>query len=105
MNAEFVEDGRFRRGMLVLLDHTDLGVGDLNASDVRAIADDFGRHAPELESTVVAIVAPRPTQFGLARMSTLIAEPTSSNVRVFYTRAEALDWLRQVRDGRADPTT
>jgi hypothetical protein len=105
MNAEFVAHERFRPGLLVLLDHTHLLVDKLNSQDVRTISRDFVRHDADLGAAIVALVAPTPVQFGLARMSTLVAEPTTSEVQVFYTRPEALEWLRQVREGRASATT
>ena len=96
MNAELVEDEQFRAGMLVLVDHTDLVVNDLTSGGVRWISDDFSRRG-DLRSMVVAIVAPRPLQFGISRMSTAMADATET-VRVFYTRDEAMDWLRHARD-------
>jgi len=105
MNAEVVGDRRFRPGMVVLLDHTDLVVDELSSQDVSAIANDFVRHDAELGSSVVALVAPEPVQFGLARMSILLAEPATPAIRAFYTRAEALEWLRQMREDRSAATT
>jgi hypothetical protein len=101
MNAEFVEHERFRSGMLVLLDHTDLAVRGLTARDVQTIAKDFARYASALSSTVVALVTPNPVQFGLARMSTTLAEPLTTTIGVFYTRVEALGWLQEVKDARS----
>jgi hypothetical protein len=104
MNAEFVEDERFRAGMLVLLDHTKLDVGELSSEDVHAIANDFARHRAQLQCVTIALVAPEPVQFGLARMSVALAEPATPRIRVFTARAAALDWLRQIRHGRAAGT-
>jgi hypothetical protein len=98
MNAELVDDERFGPGMLVLLDHTHLVVDELSSQDVQSISDDFVRHDDELPSAVAALVAPTPVQFGLAHMSTMLAEPTTPSIRVFYTQTEALEWLRDVRE-------
>ena len=105
MNAELAEDERFGPGMLVLVDHTRLLVHELSERKVRTISHEFAESEAELRSAIVAIVAPRPVQFGLARMSTMIAEPQTSAVCVFYTRAEALAWLRQMRGNGADATS
>ena len=102
MNAELVEDERFGPGMLVLLDHTQLVVDELSSEDVRAIARDFVRHDDALRSAIVALVAPKPVQFGLARMSTMLAEPPTPSIHVFHTRADALERLRDVREGRSE---
>jgi hypothetical protein len=99
MNAELADDERFGPEMLVLLDHTHLVVDELSSQDVRSISDDFVEHDDELRSAVAALVAPKPLQFGLARMSTILAEPANPRIRVFYTRTEALEWLRDVRQG------
>jgi hypothetical protein len=100
MNAGLAADARFRPEMLVLVDHTDLVVNELSSADVRTISDDFVRHAAELHSAVVALITPKPLQFGLARMSTTVAEPVPPEIGVFSTRAQALDWLRHVREER-----
>ena len=95
MNAELAEDDRFGPGMLVLLDHTDLVVDELSSQDIRRISDDFRRHEDALRSAIVAIVAPEPVQFGLARMSTIMAEPPTPTIQVFHTRAEAVESLQK----------
>ena len=100
MNTELVDDERFGPEMLVLLDHTNLVVDELSPQEARSIADDFVRHDDHRRSAVGALVAPKPVQFGLARMTTTLAEPTTPSLRVFHTRAEALEWLREVREGR-----
>ena len=50
--------------------HTQLDVDGLSSQDVHVISHDFARHDDELRSAIVALVAPEPVQFGLARMST-----------------------------------
>ena len=105
MNAELVEDERFRPGMLVLLDHTSLGVNELSSEDVRSIAKDFLRHDAAFGSTVVALVAPEPVQFGLARMATALADPMTPIIRIFETRQAAMEWLGKMREAESGTTT
>jgi hypothetical protein len=102
MNSELAQDERFQPQMLVLVDHTHLVVNDLTWSDINTISDQFSHH-DELPSLTIAMVAPRPLQFGRAWMSAALADATET-ARVFSTREAALAWLRQVRDARPRET-
>jgi hypothetical protein len=94
MNSDLIADSRFRRGMKILVDHTDLDTSALPASDVRAIADSVAQLEEGFEGSFIAIVAPRALTFGLARMSVLMADLPSTRIGTFGVRENAVDWLR-----------
>jgi hypothetical protein len=74
-----------------LVDLTNVTSSDITPDSLRAFAKeptDRGR---------IAIIAPKPAHFGMARMfesfANLRAKPTK--IGVFWTKEEAMDWLRE----------
>jgi hypothetical protein len=71
-----------------------LDVSTLSAADVRALAETVVRLDEQLGTSRVAIVVPNPVTFGYARMYELLAEPARVQSRVFYSRSDAIAWLK-----------
>jgi hypothetical protein len=90
----FLADPRVREGLPILADHSELDVSALSTDDLREIGRGYRRLLEALGETPVAIVVSGPEAFGLARMAEAYAGPPQPRQRVFYDRAEALEWLR-----------
>ena len=91
--TELVADPRFRPGMAVLVDHSDLDARPLTGADIRAMADVVIKLDDRIGTSRVAILVPNPLTFGYARMYELHAAETQLHSRVFYSRDDALKWL------------
>jgi hypothetical protein len=90
-----VSSPRYRPGMSILVDHMALDARTLTAADVQALADAVVRLDEQIGLSRAAIVVPNPLTFGFARMYEHQAEAAQVRSRVFYSRSEALDWLRE----------
>jgi hypothetical protein len=94
-NDEFLADGRFRPGMPVLADHSALDTTPLSSADAKLIGDAYRRFLEHVGKSAVAIVVGHPASFGLVRMAEAYAgAPESGNVGIFYSRDDAIGWLR-----------
>ena len=91
--TDLVADARFRPGMAILVDHSDLDARPLTGADIRAMADVVTRLDERIGTSRVAILVPNPLTFGYARMYELHAAETQLHSRVFYSRDDALKWL------------
>jgi hypothetical protein len=91
--TDLVADPRFRPGMAVLVDHSDLDARPLTGADIRAMAEVVIRLDERIGTSRVAILVPNPLTFGYARMYELHAAETQLHSRVFYSRDDALMWL------------
>lgn len=89
-----VDDARFQSGMPILVDHTSLDVSTLEASDVRAIGEFTATLGDRIGPSFVAVVVPDQVTFGFVRMGESYADQPQLSVRVFYSRQEAVEWLR-----------
>jgi hypothetical protein len=93
--AEASAGRRDGSGGYVLRDYTAVERLDVSPEDVRALAryydDAPGRVAPAL----VAVVAARAADYGMARMWEIIAEDTGAygEAHVAWSRADAVGWL------------
>jgi hypothetical protein len=90
-------DPRFRPEMNVLVDHSRLDVGDLTFEDVREVAASASSdRQTRVRTGQVVIVAPRPVQFGLARMyQSLASEQLEQRVTIFASVEEAYAWIAE----------
>lgn len=74
-----------------LVDLTNVTGSDITSDALRAFAEGSVNRAR------IAIIAPKPAQFGMARMyeslASLKAKPT--RIGVFWTKEEAMSWLRE----------
>jgi hypothetical protein len=94
MNAALLSDPRFRAGMLILVDHSDLDVTPLLQDEVASIGYNIARRGEHFAGTVAAIVCGTREAFGLLRIAQAHAAPSPLRSEVFYDRDEALRWLR-----------
>jgi hypothetical protein len=79
----------------ILLDETDYESGTLTSSDIRLLVDAWQR-APVLRGARVAIVAPDPLNFGIARIAHGVGgERVEDQLGIFRTESEALAWLHR----------
>lgn len=96
VTAELLSDPRFRAGMAILVDHSALDPTPLSRRDVPEAADPILERDWNFPPRAVAIVVPSTphalelAERGLAYMSVL-----NLPRRVFYSRDEALPWLRK----------
>ena len=98
---DLVSNPRFRPGMLMLEDLTAIDATGVTGSDVRAQADIVIQFGQQIGPSKIAIIAPSTLTFGFARMwEAYVDSRTSIESRVFYSRAEALDWLESKRVAR-----
>ena len=103
---DLISNPRFRPGMLMLEDLSALDATGLTASDVRAQADSVIEFGQQFGPAKLAMIAPSTLVFGLARMwEAYIDSRTSIESRVFYSRAEAVDWLESKRVARLASTS
>jgi hypothetical protein len=92
-------DPRFRPGMNLLIDHSQLEGSGISNDAVRALAESANRDATAAGLGSLAIVAPNSLTFGLGRMwEALAGEEFEGKVVVVRSRAEALEWIDRVRD-------
>ncbi len=93
LNEDLVDDPRFRPGMAILIDHSDLDVTPLTDVDVRAIAYCIVRLGERLGDSLAAVVAPSSLGHGLARASISFVQPSALRFETFGSADDALDWL------------
>lgn len=91
---EIVSDPRFRRGMAMLIDHSALDASSLTRHDVQAIGELVGTLSDRVGTSPVAVVVPDTLLFGLTRMGEAHTGPAQLRVGIFYSRDEAIAWLR-----------
>ena len=89
-----LNDPRFRSGMNVLVDHSQLDLSTASIHDVRAAASSAAQRYATSGPGRIAIVAPHSVAFGLGRMwQSMTAEELAGNSVVVGTVAEAEAWL------------
>jgi hypothetical protein len=94
-NEEFLADPRFRPGMPILADLSALDTSALASSDAKTIGKSYRQLLDRAGESPIAIVVAHPATFGLVRMAEAHAGPPAPHrQRIFYSRAEALAWLR-----------
>jgi hypothetical protein len=86
-------DPRYRAGMLLLVDHSDLEMSRLSDLDLERIAAAITESDWNLPPRAVAIVASNLETHVRAREAVAHLGGSRSNRRVFGSREEALAWL------------
>lgn len=94
MNQALVDHPRFRAGMPLLVDHTALDVGKLSAADVRSIGEFVATIGDRIGHSAIAVIVPDQLTFGFVRMGEMRANQPQFNLKVFYSRTEAVEWLQ-----------
>ena len=82
----------FERGRTVLVFDSSMSQATRSSDELRDIAGDLARLAPDLGGIV--IVAPDDLHFGLARMLAAYAEPLGAFILVFRSMEAADTWIR-----------
>lgn len=106
----FISDGEYREAMLAhfaeppesfqryrysISDFLAISEIDIETDTIALIAGQTAAAAEKNPDVVVAMVADKDLYFGLSRMWASMAEPLPWDMRVFRTREEADDWVRQ----------
>ena len=89
-----VDDPGFTSGMPILVDHSSLDVSGMSPTEVRAIGDFVATLGERIGPSRVAVVVPNSLTFGFVRMGESQANLPELTVRLFYSLAEAADWLQ-----------
>ena len=98
---ELVSDPRFRPGMLILEDCTAIDAAKATSSDLRAKADAYIALSEQIGPSKLAIIVAGPASFGFARMwEFFLGDRAAIESRVFYSRADAVEWLESERVAR-----
>jgi hypothetical protein len=96
---EVVSDDRFRAGSTFLSDHSALDFSGLTPTDIRDISAILSRLNEQHHFGPVATVVPNAFAFGYARMGQTLVESALRD-RIFYSREDAIDWLRTAASQR-----
>jgi len=97
-NEEFLSDPRFRPGMPILADHSALDTTPLESSDMEVVGQAYRKFLDQIGESPIAIVVAGPGAFGLIRMAGAHAGEPAPDAQIFYSRDEAVSWLRNPRD-------
>jgi len=93
-----VENPRFEPDMPQLVDLGRVEHTELAAGHMRALIDAFAKESERIGSGRVAVYAPKPLLFGVARMFESLSERLPNELRVFRDRGVAEAWLRGAGD-------
>jgi hypothetical protein len=91
---EILADPRFRPGKTILGDHTRLDTSAYTSEDFRRLAQRIARLDERIGASAIAMVVSSPANFGLSKMWQVFTEAEPSRLRAFYSRDEAIEWLR-----------
>lgn len=79
----------FKAGMPMLLDLSAIGSMELTTDRVVSFAE-----AAQKDVNRIAILAPQPAAYGMARMYEIIGDLNENRIGVYQNEATALQWLR-----------
>ena len=99
LNAELIDDSRFRAGVAILVDLSELEAADFTPETLQDATESILERDWRAEPLAVAIVAPAPETFEMAGLFRAHLGGSRSKRGVFTNHAEAVAWLR---DQRAD---
>ena len=105
--ALLVSDGTIERLKYGVIDGRAIESTHIETSDIKAIAEQDERIAAKAQpGAVVAIVAPRDLDYGIARMWQVFAERTGWTTMIFRSKPEAEVWIRRqvMENFGIDPT-
>jgi hypothetical protein len=108
--AEFLAHGFPEGPRFALFDFSAVDVFQVTPDDVRRIVELDRQGVTAHPQLAIVVVAPKPLQYGLARMWEIHLDDTPVRTAVLHTRLEALQWLASagfgqlpdVRDSRRD---
>ena len=100
---DLVDSPEFRPGMLILEDCLGIDVSQVKPSDFRQQADAVIKRDERIGPSKAAIIVPSPVTYGYARMwQSYVDSQAEIESKIFYTRAEGLEWLKSHRVDRPD---
>jgi hypothetical protein len=96
MMRALVSDPKFRPGIGLIVDHTNVDLSALTAADIEQVADLRTRFAGGIAARAAGVVGPgSPMRYGLGRMFEAFVESQSgTDITLFETVEEAMAWLR-----------
>jgi hypothetical protein len=89
----WLRDPEFRPGLNTLCDFS-AASSTPTMSELYEIVSIVERHSREIGKKKLAVIAPRPVTFGVARQFQTLADSGPLDVGVFKDRRAALGWLR-----------
>ena len=93
-----LSDPRWRPGMSILGDHSELDMSGLSSQDIENLVSSRLLRADAIGTGRLAIVAGESLTFGFGRVAEAYAENVLPyRMNIFYTTDEALAWLREER--------
>jgi hypothetical protein len=81
------------RPRFILCDFTPVETFAVTPNDIDRLVELFRRAEPQIRDFSIAVVAPQPIEYGLARMWEISVEGSGFRTSVVHTRPEALHWL------------
>ena len=90
-----VSDRRYRKEMSRLWDFRDADLSSLDSSTIAEMAEYSIKFPPGINDVKVAFVASRKLEFGLSREFEMYSMDAKTTVSVFYTMADAENWLSE----------
>jgi hypothetical protein len=90
---EWLHDPEFRPGLRTLCDSS-AASSTPTMAELQQIVALVARHAASIGKKKLAVIAPRPVTFGVARQFQTLADDGPLDVGVFKDRRAALGWLR-----------
>jgi hypothetical protein len=96
MMRALVSDPKFRPGIGLIVDHTNVDLSALTAADIEQVADLRTRFAGNVAPRAAGVVGPgSPMRYGLGRMFEAFVElQPGADITLFETVEEAIAWLR-----------
>ena len=96
MMRALVSDPKFRPGIGLIVDHTNVDVSALTAADIEKVANLRTRFAGNVALRAAGVVGPgSPLRYGLGRMFEAFVElQPGTDIALFETVEEAIAWLR-----------
>jgi len=94
---EGLSDPRYRPGMRVLIDHSQLDWSELTPADIQQRIELFAKDAGRTGHISAAVVMRAPVDYGIARMEQAFIElhpEVQIDLGVFFSVEEARKWLR-----------
>ena len=88
LSARLRQEAAFVSGYPILCDCSALTTVSISASQIELLAK-----AARSRTNFVAVIAPRPVAFGLARMYQIFNDPDYARIHVFAGVEEAVAWL------------
>jgi hypothetical protein len=90
---------KLRYGLVDFSETTDMNV---TPADIRRLVEMNRKTASYTPGAFIAIVAPSPLPYALARLWHTLADDLGWNANVFHTRSDAIAWLRKQLLSRED---